>query len=185
MIFQKKIALACASILTLTSVDACAAQTTMRPTTNYINNLDAVLKNAKNNSNMSVIFPAEVPTSHVKLYASETSRSDFWAIYIDSTADCNGAHFCNVGYIMAQNKGKIEQIYFDMKTHTKIKKQSIMLADGLPAVYTPGHAEGDWHNPSLEWKLDDVAYMLTWQNGVNIKKALVTMANSAMHPGSN
>lgn len=152
---------------------------------NTITGLDEAISAAKTTSHLSVVFPAEVPTSANKLYASENSRKDFWAIQIDSTSTCHGAHFCNIGTITGKAKGTINEMYMDMKSKKQIQKESVMLADGTSAYFTPGHAEADWHNPSLEWQFKDISYSLTWAiTNDDAQKILITMANSAMHPGS-
>ncbi len=180
---KKLFAVGLATLCAVSSVYA--AKTTMQAVAKNVNNIDSTMADIKANSKVPVAFPAEVPVAKTKLYASDTAREYFWAISVDSSAICKGTHYCNVGLMSADAKGQLEDSYMDMKTKKQTKKQSTMLADGVTAYFTPGHAEGDWHSPTLEWVENNALYTLTWAiKGTDAEEILKTMANSAMHPGS-
>jgi len=58
----------------------------------------------------------------------------------------------------------------------------VILANNITGYYTPGHAEADWHMPSMEWQVGNILYLLTWNIKENAKQALKEMANSGINP---
>lgn len=186
MMSLKKISIITCFLFIASHVFAVTVPTKLHSVTGYIKNIDKAITDVKSNSKLPVVFPGEIPESKNTLYAGSTSVEDFWVIYVDTTNTCNGVKVCNVGLITAHKNANIDDTYMNMKTKKQQKKSPVLLADGTNALFTPGHAEADWHNPTLEWKNNDITYMLTWSiKGKDEKIVLTTMANSAMHPGSN
>lgn len=161
------------------------------PARDYIQNLDQTLQQAKKDSAVTVEFPTVIPkpTKIKKYFASydETSKQNGFAymINVDSTSDCHGVKYCNIGVVSARSDSKI-----DMMTdkENKVITTKVMLADGLDGYYTPGHAMGDFFPASIQWLDNKVLYTITWNADVGSKEAirqsLITMANSAKHPGA-
>lgn len=156
-----------------------------------INNLTSVLAAAKKDAKVTVEFPAIIPETknNVKYFASLDQASKQYGfsymINVDSTADCHGVKYCNVGMVTARVNAKV-----DMQTDRKNKVITVPvdLADGLKAYYTPGHPMGDYFPASIQWMDNDVLYMISWNVQSTSEELtrflLTTMANSAKHPGS-
>jgi len=156
-----------------------------------IEGLDKTLAQAKKESGVPVEFPAFIPKSKQdkKYYASNDANaksSGFsYMINVDSTPDCNGVKYCNVGVFSAKTADKP-----DMMTdrNNKVITKSVMLADGTTAYYTPGHAMGDYFPATIQWTDNKQLYSISWNSQLKLpeveKAALITMANSAKNPGS-
>lgn len=157
----------------------------------YIANYDKVVEQAKKSSHITVEFPAFIikPKSGKKYYASFDENSQQYGfeyiINIDSTPDCHGVKYCNVGMISARKSDQIEMMK-DKKNKTITK--SVMLADGINAYYTPGHAMGDFFPANIQWTDGKALYTISWngenESAISMRNYLVTMASSAKHPGS-
>lgn len=118
------------------------------------------------------LFPTIVPTkkqSGYFAYVELPAKNIFYILYIDHSAECKGAHYCNAGFIMAQ-KGHVS------KTPTT---QPISLAHQITGYYTPGYAMADYHPPQLQWIYQGVLYTLAWDTS---RATLIQMANSALVP---
>lgn len=158
----------------------------------YIQNITKVLSYAKKQSKVQVEFPAIIPRPRAdrKYFASLDENTaklngfSYW-INIDATSDCQGVKYCNVGIFTAQKNGKI-QVMTDRSN--RVITRRIMLADGLDAYFTPGHAMGNFFPSTIQWVDDNVLYTISWNDGIKSQKRareeLIAMANSAKHPGS-
>ena len=160
-------------------------------TNNYIVDYDKAVSHAKKVSQVTVEFPTFIPKpkSAKKYYASfdENSRQyGFeYMINIDETPDCHGVKVCNIGIISARKSDEINMMK-DRKN--KLITKPVMLADGINAYFTPGHAMGDYFPADIQWKDGAAVYMISWNRDFESAKSardfLSTMASSAKHPGS-
>lgn len=161
----------------------------MMNSNDHIKNLDQVLTQVKKDTNQTPVFPAVIPKTSKSYYASSDATSQQngfnYMINIDSTPDCNGAKYCNVGRVSAQ-KGTQPDLMKDK--NNKQVTVPITLADGTQAFYTPGHAMGDYFPANVQWVDQNTIYMITWNGEPKSEKmmraALITMANSAKNPGA-
>lgn len=159
---------------------------------NSIIGLKETIETLKKLSPIPVLFPSKIPRSNMDhLYASQSSYSDYkksWIINIDATANCHGAHICNVGSLMANKSGVLSKTYEyhdngpDLK---KGEKEVVQLAKGYIGYFTPGHALADYWPQSLEWQMDGILYTLSWKettdNMENEKKTMISMVNLAIN----
>lgn len=160
-------------------------------TDNYIIGYNKAVEQAKKMSHINVEFPTFIPKSKTekKYYASFDANSQKYGfeymINIDSTPDCHVVKYCNIGIFSARKTEKIEMMK-DKKNNVITKP--VMLADGIDAYFTPGHAMGDFFPANIQWKDGQGVYTITWNGEMETKHSvqdfLVTMANSAKHPGS-
>ena len=129
-------------------------------------------------------FPTLVPESDGPLYAVRTNEkpnmSDYWIIMISEDAKCV-TKTCVIGSLSSSSKNKLDLSYmkapFDQNKNP-ILKEKVILAPGFVAYYTPGHAEADWHQPSLEWQQDGRLYQLSWDLEDDAKDTLIDMMKS-------
>lgn len=115
-------------------------------------------------------YPGRLPASAAagkpaRLYPSSERQQfkngspDDW-LYLDEQANCNGAHYCNVGSVEIVAGGKIESLR-DRQGH--VITQRIRLANGLTAFFTPGHALADYWPAQLQWQRGGDRYTLSWR----------------------
>jgi len=159
---NKLIMLICA-VLTSAPVFA----NSMAKSTSYVMKLKPTLSALQAKTTLPVVFPEEVPADpNLKhLYASFDSaliHKTAYLISIDSTADCQGAHYCNVGSLALREDGS-PQIYNDLQNRPLTKV--VYLHEHQKAYFTPGHALADYWPPKLEWRDSKYFYQLTWQGG--------------------
>src|SRR6185312_13069424 len=136
-------------------------------------------------------FPALIPNPAPgkKFFASveeQSQQSGFeYMINVDATPDCHGVKYCNIGIIAARKTDKVEMM---KNRKNKMITMPVMLADGITAYFTPGHAMGDFVPATIQWVDGKTVYMISWSAGktsdATMRDFLVTMANSAKHPGS-
>jgi hypothetical protein len=167
---------------------AIAEKVRMIPAKIAITGLAKTLSDVKQASPLAVMFPTQVPfsTKTPKLYSSQSSYftdpdyKKYWIINVDASADCNGAHYCNVGTLSAEKDGKLETKY-DIALNKSLAKQEIKLNNGTTAYLTPGHAGADYQATTVEWQKNNVLYKLTWNIEAKDEKAvIVDMVNSAL-----
>ncbi len=157
----------------------------------YIVNYDQAINQANKMSKITVAFPTFIPrpTKGEKLFASVDEHAQQYGfeymIYIDSSSSCHGVKYCNIGIIAARKTDKIEMM---RNRENKMITTPVMLADGLTAYFTPAHAMGDFVPATMQWVEKKTAYMISWSvNKASYPKTrdfLITMTNSAKHPGS-
>lgn len=179
------------SIGTTTALAENAAINKMINANDHIVDFNKAIEQAKKSSHANVEFPAFIPKpeSGKKYYANLDDNAPQYGfeymINIDSTPDCHGVKYCNVGIISARKSDQVEMVK-DKKN--KVITTPVMLADGIDAYYTPGHPLGDYFPANIQWVDGKTAYMISWQFGKasnkDMRDFLVTMANSAKHPGS-
>lgn len=156
----------------------------------YIVGYKKAVKQAKKISSVPVEFPAFIPKpeSDKKYYASIDEKVheygfEHW-INIDYTPDCHGVKVCNAGIISARKIDKIEMME---DRNNKLITKPVMLADGIDAYFTPGHPMGDFFPGNIQWKDGKAVYSMSWRGHIDPsdseRDVLVTMANSAKHPG--
>lgn len=160
-----------------------AAQVSMVNATMNVRNLAKILTSMKAQSSTPVVFPASIPapSPSVVYYASQNlnlpNKTIKYIISVDSSPQCNGASYCNVGAVMAQSA-------VAPKVDPKLGTQSVTLANDLVGFYTPGHAEGDYFPAKLQWLDNTVLYTLIWRMPAGLTQAqeqqtFIQMANSA------
>lgn len=165
-----------------------AAHTAMVNAKTTILNLDDALKKAKatlhyNKSfsesplptNTFVAFPIDVPKANSKLYASFEQTPTIATITIDSTADCKGVKFCNIGLLTFQAMEN-PTIYYDRDN--KLATTQVHLNNNSEGFYTRGFAMADFKPANIQWRDREILYTLTWTIGD--KDSLVRMANSVI-----
>ncbi|MHB1949426.1 MAG: hypothetical protein ACYCQI_15085 [Gammaproteobacteria bacterium] len=180
-----------ASVSTTTALAENDAINKMVNANDHIVDFNKAIDQAKKSSHVNVEFPAFIPKPETgkKYFASLDENSPQYGfeymINIDSTPDCHGVKYCNIGIISARKADHVE-IVKDRKN--KMITTPVMLADGIDAYFTPGHAMGDYFPANIQWVDGHTAYMISWLFGKtsdkNMRDFLVTMANSAKHPGS-
>lgn len=153
-----------------------------------IKNLATAMAFIEKNSSVPVVFPKQVPqTSKTTLYAVTSGvgeKSDYskhWWINAANSATC-ATRGCIVGSVDAEKDGKLELSYVTAEDQFQkpIPKEKVALAKQLTGYYTPGHAEADWHMPSVEWSESGVLYHIAWDMKGDAKKTLIEMANTAI-----
>ena len=109
-----------------------------------IDHLDVSLAGLAKKTDIPVRFPQQVPLSskvqHYYLYI-ETLAPHRYLISVDSTPDCHGAHYCNVGSVMASNGDNL-QIYYGMDQ--KELTVPVQLALKKVGYFTPAHSMADF-----------------------------------------
>jgi hypothetical protein len=160
---------------------AFATNVTLLPAKQLIKNLPSVIFNLKETTKETILFPKKVPNHPKKLFASaelsKKSSEILYRINIDSTENCHGVHYCNIGSMTATTKAP------DKSMKNKIITTTVKLANGLTGQFTPGHAMADYWPPQLTWRDKNRWYTLTWNvtvQGMSEKDLLVAMANSAI-----
>lgn len=153
-----------------------------------VRGLTKLIAQLKTKTDVPVLFPTVVPQSPDKspYYAStDLSVAKYgikYIINVDATKDCNGAHYCNIGYLKAERGTKL-QIYRD-RTNKEITT-NIALTHNINGYYTPGHPMGDYFSPNIQWISKKVLYTINWNPapGISeeaIRNLLTTLANSAI-----
>ena len=83
-------------------------------TNDHVQGLNKAVEQAKKDTNVRVEFPAFIPKTNKKYFASidETSKQNGFSymINIDATPDCNGAKYCNIGRISARKNAQPEMM---------------------------------------------------------------------------
>lgn len=155
-----------------------------------IHNQAQTLTQLKKQTALPVIFPAIIPVvkKGQQLYASSSSYginadyNKFWQINIDATPDCQGAKVCNIGYITAEKNGKLTRQYQTLPGNKVSAKQTVLLKNNNTGYYTPFHIQAGGVNPTLEWKVGNILYTLSWRvnaHSAQQKQILTEMAKSS------
>lgn len=130
-----------------------------------LNNFDQTIQKVKSLTTLPIEFPAQVPQDVKKAatlymnYDPSSTTSTGYTLYVDSTPDCQGAHYCNIGTLQVSNTGSPEQ-YQDISHHLITK--TIKVSGNVTVYYTPGHALGDYWSPVAEWQNNGRFYHLSW-----------------------
>lgn len=148
--------------------------------TKSIPNFTKTLNIIKKQVNLPILFPSTLPKSQQQNYfvnfeLTTTGTNKFY-LYIDSSKDCHGAHYCNIGMLYVSNKQSPELNDLPKQKRT----ESILLAKNLKGYFTPGYAMADYHRPEIQWVYRENLYTLTWDTD---KSTLTSMANSAIIHG--
>lgn len=154
-----------------------------------IENLDKALAKAKSSIHYTqsfsdkplatssfVAFPLKVPQEASKMYASFESTDNNAGITIDSTSDCKGAKFCNLGELSFQADAN-PMIYFDR--NNKQATSMVSLNKNIQGFYTRGFAMADYSPAKIQWRNKEILYTLTWK--IEDKNAFIEMANSVIN----
>lgn len=158
-------------------------QAVMVPVSTMIPDIQKTIVAVKAKTAVPVLFPTSFPpnTKLTTYFASsdlsQVSNGISYTINIDSTKDCHGVHYCNIGYISAK-KDANPQVYYDM-ANRKIT-EPIILAHKIKGYYTPGHAMGDFFPANIQWQENGVLYAISWNTTAAIIR---NMANSAINKG--
>ncbi len=136
----------------------------------------------KNKFTLPVLFPSFVPApaTGTEYYANYDITNAGYDLYIDSTADCNGAHYCNVITLNVSNLtvGKLPAY---RNLHGQHMTTTILLNNGNQANYTEGFAMADYWNPQITWRQNAATFTLTWvgvKDAVQTRKAMTWMVNN-------
>lgn len=177
---MKKIAMLLALSLSVVAINANATVAWIK--TSDIQNFNhAVAGASKNTAGLPVIFPAALPQAKgVTYYANYDLAPDGYDLYIDSTADCAGAHACNLFMLNASNTPiKSLPVYKNMEGQTMTS--SITLSNGTQANYTQGFAMADYWNPQIAWQQSQNTYTFSWkgvQSPDRTRKGSLKMVNN-------
>lgn len=179
----------CLSILMACSQVTYAVSPKWVTAVNAAKNLKEVLNEVKHKSSMLVLFPVRIPEyKKSTLYAVQSSYdsspnyNQYWEIAIVTSQDCQ-VKGCKLGSLSANQNDKLELSYQQApfgSGNKPIAKEKVQLTQKIVGYYTPGHAEADWHAPTLEWRMKQAVYKLTWDVTNEPKEALMDMANSAI-----
>lgn len=156
-----------------------------------IYNQDDVLKTVTDFVEIPVLFPTVIKAETGKIYFAYTDLQDnfkrsspkgWYLINIGYTPGCF-AHYCTLGSIMAELKGKITPDYTfkqegDKMTQVEVSKVSVDLTNSVKGYYTPGFPAGSYVDPKIQWYHKDILYTIQWATAE--QKELVQMANSAI-----
>lgn len=154
----------------------------------HIEGLTSALQYVKTHSQMGALFPARIPQQQATLYASYSSLYDkldynqYWEIAIKNDPHCQ-VRGCVIGNISATRDGKLTFDYLQAPIGPNAKtipKQKISLVNNTVGYFTPGHAEADWHPPTIEWQMNKILYVLSWEIKEDAQQVLTSMANSAI-----
>ena len=107
------------------------------------------------------------------LYTTGKTKTILYTVYIDLSAKCHGAKYCNLGSLTAERNGK-PQMYYDINKH--------LITETIPfgnrnAYYTPAHAMADYWPALLQWQQNNILYTLSWQDKIDVS-TLIEMAQS-------
>lgn len=130
-------------------------------------NLSLTLQQLKQQTQMPVLFPEKIPGSTTRMYASKSSDPSgnyrrYWQINVDSTPDCKGTHYCNIGSLTAELGKKISLNYESLPDKNSHLKEPVKLKDDIIGYYTPFHVQASGIEPTLEWRQGNVTYTLQW-----------------------
>lgn len=172
------------SVIFLLSILSCSAESAqqeeMVDATAVIQNLSQVIHDAKQKVQIPVIFPTIIPKKSApqffaNLDSSSKERGLVYRINVDGDKTCNGAHYCNVGYVTAKQGIKPEK-YLDRNDQPIT--ETVVLANKITGYYTPGHPMGSFFPANIQWNDKDVLYTIAWNT--SSKDSLIKMANSAI-----
>jgi len=148
-----------------------------------INGFNAMISQLQNQntSKVPVVFPMGVPKpSHgVTYYPNFDVNSTGYNIYLDSSASCKGAHYCNLVSLNANNATQALPTYKNQKGQEMTK--TVTLKNGKTANYTPGFAMGDYWNPQISWQNNSATYTLGWVGMKNTSRTQMAMVKMANH----
>ncbi len=120
-----------------------------------------------------VMFPSAVLKQSDIYVSGEVLPKGGYTIYLNYTADCGVAAYCNLGRLEVQPAtGPL--VMYQNRTH-QIMTKMLALQDKTPAAYTQGYAMADYWPPHLDWISQGMLYSLIYSNAH--KNDLVWMAN--------
>ncbi len=153
-----------AVILLFSTAPTFAESTSWQPTQQLISNVPQQLLDFAKINDCHMILPKKLPvTSEQKQYYLHTEKNALGCTaYIDYTAACQGAHYCNAGFItVADNKLPSGQ---PLKTSTGVY------------YFQKGHAEADYQGKQISWLEGKTLYQLSWPQATSVE--LIKMAES-------
>lgn len=173
-------------LMTHATLAAADEQVTMLAASSAVQDLTKTIADAKKKTNVPIVFPSIVPApaAGVKYYASSdfsaVSNGISYIINIDASKDCNGAHYCNIGSLRAE-QGANPQVYYDR--NNKEITVTFSLPHNIKGFYTPGHAMGDYFSPNIQWRDKNILYTLNWNAnlGSSEQGTLTKMVSSAIN----
>lgn len=149
-----------------------------------------VIAQLKKQSALPILFPDKIPPAathgpylFADSYGIHPNDSQFWQLSVGTTPDCHGVHFCTVGFISAEKNGTLHTDYHSLPGNKDHRKEPVELKNNITAYYTPFHIQASGVNPTLEWRIKDILYTLSWRiqgNPAKQKQVLIEMANSTM-----
>lgn len=140
-----------------------------------VNQQDTVTQ-LKAQTTLPVFVPVKIPnlTDQKHLYVSFSGNADknpdynqFWQINWDATPSCHGVRVCNIGFISAEKNGHLDKTYVTLPGNEKHLKEKIKLKNNVIAYYTPFHIQAGGVNPTVEWRVNNILYTLSWKISAN------------------
>ncbi|AQS87838.1 hypothetical protein [Neoasaia chiangmaiensis] len=129
------------------------AATPLQPVTTVQGYADA-LHAASGGLTQTPAFPTQIPvTQPVFAYADS---ADSGTISFDRTADCHGAHYCNIGTF------RIDRASIDRMKDMKGRSITRRLRDGT--FFTPAHVMADSFPAQLQWRAGQQTVTISWAN---------------------
>jgi hypothetical protein len=131
----------------------------------------------------SIKQPLKLPTTipgnkRQPLFAAADVEKGDYTIFFDTTDECQGAHYCNVGSIGMHHNAKLEKITAFNKVLTEI----ITLPNGKIAYFTPSHNAADHWPAMIEWKQGDAVYSISWDLPESQEKSTLVKMATSMQP---
>ncbi len=136
-------------------------------------NRQKVFNELKRRSALPVIFPAKIPAQgcgdrplYVSFNGYRAGNSDYsksWQINVDATPTCQGVRVCNIGFLSAQRQGILAPDYQTLPGNKNHLKEKVALPRNITGYYTPFHIQAGGVNPTLEWRVNNILYTLSWR----------------------
>ena len=128
---------------------------------------------AVNAAGSSVIFPSAVLKKSAIFAEGEAASKGGYTIYLNATADCGVAAYCNLAHFNASPASGALPIY--RNSHHQVMTRFITLKNGTKATYTQGYAMADYWPPHIDWMSQGMLYSLTYSSAS--KSDLLWMVN--------
>lgn len=168
---------------------------TLLSASQVIDNFDKTMTEAKKQCSLGMIFPTQMPSVQAnKLYANfslykhdaDKTKPAVTTCLLSANVSqtCVTARCAVMSMLVSnENQGTIDKTYVvlaAMGKLTKANKEVVTLNNKVTAYYTPGHAQGTWFPPMIEWSGKNTKYTLTWDRAEkwDAKALLVRLANS-------
>ena len=139
-------------------------------------NFNEVIQVIESTIKAPVVLPRKVfATGKQELYASYDIIGQDYYVAFNTTPDCLGQKFCNIGHFNGRLNAKPEKIIGPFgSTLSKV----IKLRNGKKAFFTPSHAGASFFPPILEWQTSGRLFHLSWRiNNKNEQKSMLAMAD--------
>ncbi len=133
----------------------------------------AAIQTAATGSAGSVLFPSAILKKSNIYMSAESTAHGTYTLYLNYTANCGVAAYCNLGHFDVKPSSGPLTIY--RNSTGRVMTHAVTLANGQKAAYTEGYAMADYWPPHLDWIAQGKLYSLTYSNAK--KQDLLWMAN--------